>query len=160
MGARLRDIGPDSGMRKPAKPAIVRYYIDADVLGLAKILVQVRTDVTYPGDPGGAVKGGRVRAPCPITQTGTDDEVWIPETARQGWLIITRDRQIQEHRAEIEAVRSSGARMVNLASDEALDKFAQLEVLMCQWRRITGLLEEAGPFIYVMTRTTFRQIPL
>jgi hypothetical protein len=83
-------------MRKPAKPAIVRYYIDADVLGLAKILVQVRTDVTYPGDPGGPVKGGRVRAPCPITQAGTDDKIWIPETARQGWLIITRDRQIQE----------------------------------------------------------------
>ena len=63
---------------------------------------------------------------------GTDDEIWIPETARQGWLIITRDRQIQEHQAEIEAVRSNGARMVNLASDEAADKFAQLEVLMCQ----------------------------
>jgi len=29
-------------MSKPAKPAIVRYYIDADVLGLAKILVQIR----------------------------------------------------------------------------------------------------------------------
>jgi hypothetical protein len=40
-------------MNKPAKPAIVRYYVDADVLGLAKILTQVRSDVTYPGDPGG-----------------------------------------------------------------------------------------------------------
>jgi hypothetical protein len=39
-------------MSKPAKPAAVHYYIDADVLGLAKILVQVRPDVTYPGDPG------------------------------------------------------------------------------------------------------------
>jgi hypothetical protein len=38
---------------RPAKPAIVRFYVDADVLGLAKILVQVRSDVTYPGDPGG-----------------------------------------------------------------------------------------------------------
>jgi hypothetical protein len=70
-------------MSKPAKPAIVRYYVDADVLGLAKILVQVRGDVTYPGDPGGPVKGGRVRAPCTITQVDTDDEIWIPETARQ-----------------------------------------------------------------------------
>ena len=81
-------------MSKPAKPAIVRYYVDADVLGLAKILVQVRGDVTYPGDPGGPVKGGRVRAPYAITQVDTYDEIWISETARQGWLVITRDRAI------------------------------------------------------------------
>jgi hypothetical protein len=147
-------------MKKPAKPAIVRYYVDADVLGLAKILTQVRSDVTYPGDPGGPVKGGRVRAPCPITDTSTDDEIWIPETARQGWLIVTRDRQIQEHRAEIEAVRTSGARMVNLASDEAKDRFAQLEVLMCQWRRVEAMFEENGPFIYTITRTSCRVVPL
>jgi hypothetical protein len=147
-------------MKKPAKPAIVRYYVDSDVLGLANILTQVRSDVTYPGDPGGPVKGGRVRAPCPIADTGADDEIWIPETARQGWLIITRDRHIQEHRAEIEAVRTSGARMVNLASDEAKDRFAQLEVLMCQWRRVEAMFEENGSFIYTITRTSCRVVPL
>jgi hypothetical protein len=147
-------------MSKPTKPAIVRYYVDADVLGLAKILVQVRGDFTYPGDPGGPVKGGRVRAPCTITQVDTDDEIWIPETARQGWLIITRDRHIQDHRAEIEAVRSSGARMVNFAGEEAIGTFAQLEVLMSQWRRITSLLEEEGPYIYALTRTKLRRLEL
>ena len=60
--------------------------------------------------------------------------MWIPETARQGWLIITRDRHIQDRRAEIEAARSSGARMINLAGEEAVNTFTQLEVLMCQWR--------------------------
>jgi hypothetical protein len=108
---------------RSAKPAIVRYYVDADVLGLAKILTQIRGDVTYPCGP---VKGGRVRAPCTITQVDTDDEIWIPETARQGWLIITRDRHIQDHRAEIEAVRSSGARMINLAGEEAIERFSSL----------------------------------
>jgi hypothetical protein len=147
-------------MTKPAKPAVVRYYVDADVLGLAKILAQARPDVTYPGDPGGPVKGGRVRARCPITDTSTDDKIWIPETARQGWLIITRDRRIQEHRAEIEAVRSSGARMVNLASDDAVNTFMQLEVLMCQWRRVEAMLEEKGPFIYALARTSCRLVTL
>jgi hypothetical protein len=28
----------------PGKPAVVRFYLDADVLGLAKVLVQVRAD--------------------------------------------------------------------------------------------------------------------
>jgi hypothetical protein len=49
-----------------------------------------------------------------------------------GWLVITRDRHIQDHRAEIEAVRYSGARVVNLAGEEAIGTFAQLEVLMAR----------------------------
>ena len=106
------------------------------------------------------MKGGRVRAACTITDPATLDEVWIQETARQEWLIITRDRHIQDHRAEIEAVRSSGARMVNLAADDATDRFAQMEVIMCQWRRVCALLDEKGPFIYAVTRTTMRALDL
>ena len=147
-------------MSKPAKPAIVRYYVDADVLGLAKILIQLRSDVTYPGDPGGPDRARRVRPPCTVTAPATRDDVWIPETARQGWLIITRDRHIQDHRAEIEAVRASAARMVNLAADDAVTTFAQLEALMCQWRRVEALLQETGPFIYSLTRTTLRRLAL
>jgi hypothetical protein len=140
-------------MSKPAKPAPVRFYVDADVLGLAKVLAEVRRDVTYPGDPGGTVKGGRIRPPCTVTDRAAPDEVWIPETARRRWLIITRDAAIQEHRAEIEAVRVSGARMITLAGREAVDTFDQLEVLMCNWRRIERKLAESGPFIYTATRT-------
>ena len=147
-------------MSNRPRPALVHYYVDADLLGLAKILAELRGDVTYPGDPGGRVKGGRVRPPCTIIDPATLDEVWIPETARQEWLIITRDRHIQDHRAEIEAVRSSGARMVNLAADDARDRFTQMEVLMCQWRRIGDLLDKKGPFIYLATRTTLRAMPL
>jgi hypothetical protein len=147
-------------MTKRAKPARVCYYVDADLLGLAKILVQVRSDVTYPGDPGGPVKGGRIREPCTITDPATLDHIWIPEATRQEWLIITRDRRIQDHRAEIDAVRVSGARMNNLAGDDSVGTFAQLEVLMCQWRCVEALLDETGPFIYSATRTRFRQIEL
>jgi hypothetical protein len=144
----------------PARPASVKYYLDADVLGLAKLLVQVRHDVTYPGDPGGPVKGGRVRPACVITNTATPDALWIPETARQGWLIVTRDRHIQEHRAEIAAVRASGARMVTFVSADAVDTFHQLEVLMCQWRNIEKLLAQPGPFVYGVSRTSFKAVPL
>jgi hypothetical protein len=100
------------------RPATVRFYFDADVLGLAKVMVKLRSDVTYPGDPGGVVHR-RERLPCSITSPATPDEIWIPETARQGWLIITRDSRIQHHQAELDAVRNSGARMITLASDEA-----------------------------------------
>lgn len=147
-------------MTPRARPARVQYYIDADLLGLAKILVQVRPDVTYPGDPGGPTRNRRIRPPCTIKETGTLDHIWIPETARQGWLIITRDRHIQNRLAEVSAVREHSARMVALAGDEAVNTFAQLEVVMCQWRRIEALLTETGPFIYSVTRTTFRVVPL
>jgi PIN like domain len=145
---------------KPAKPAAISYYLDADVLGLAKLLAQIRSDVTYPGDPGGPVKGGRWRSACVITDTATPDAVWIPETARQGWLIVTRDRHIQEHRAEIAAVRDAGARMVTLISADATDTFHQLEVLMSQWRRLELLCKRPGPFIVAASRTSFKEVPL
>ena len=87
------------------KEAEVRFYIDADILGLAKALCVVRNDVTYPGFAGGDKKFRRLRPPCPITATKVDDTVWIPETAQRGWLIITRDSAIQGRTAEINAVR-------------------------------------------------------
>jgi hypothetical protein len=141
------------------RPAEVRFYIDADLLGLAHVLVRVRHDVTYPGDPGGVVHK-RSRPQCLVTSVATDDDVWIPEVTANGWLIITRDSKIQVRRREIQAVLEHGARMVSLVGPEAKSTFAQLEVFMCQWRRIAGCLDEQGPFIYAATRTSFRPIPL
>ena len=99
------------------RPAQVRLYIDADMLGLAKLLVQIRNDVTYPGDPGGVVHKRR-RAACSITPATLDVD-WLPQVATRGWLIVTRDRNIQDHRAEIGAVRDDSARMVTLHGPEA-----------------------------------------
>jgi hypothetical protein len=144
---------------RPGKPAVVRFYFDADVLGLAKVLVQVRADVTYPGDPGGTLHR-RTRPACPITTTAVKDDVWIPQVASLGWLIITRDSRIAINRAEIAAVRDGGARMVALAGPEAVGTWAQLEALRCQWRGLERRLDEPGPFIYSATRTALRPISL
>jgi hypothetical protein len=62
-----------------AKPADVRFYFDADVLGVAKL----RQDITYPGDPG-AVVHRRRRPPCPVTSTAAPDTEWIPVVANAG----------------------------------------------------------------------------
>jgi hypothetical protein len=140
------------------RPATIQFYLDADVLGLAKLLVQVRNDVTFPGDPGGGVVHRRQRPACPINDTNTPDTVWIPEVASRGWLIITRDSNIGVNRAEIAAVRDSGARMVALAGKEATGTWQQLEVLMNRWRSIEALRDEPGPFIYAATRTQLRRV--
>ena len=73
------------------RAAQVRFYVDADILGLGKILGGLRNDVTYPGDPG-AVLHRRHRAPCPIASPDVLDTDWIPEVAARGWLIVTRDK--------------------------------------------------------------------
>lgn len=135
-----------------AKPATVRLYFDADVLGLAKLLGQVRADFTYPSDPGARIKRFE-RPPCPIASPGEKDPVWIPTVARFGWLIVTRDHNIQRNTAEIDAVRDNGAKMVCFAGREALDKWAQLEIFMTRWRDIEPLVDLPGPFIYTLTRT-------
>lgn len=50
--------------------------------------------------------------------------------------------------------------MVNLVADDATDRFGQMEVIMCQWRRISTLLDEKGPFICAVTRTSMRTLGL
>lgn len=68
------------------KSAAPRFYFDADLLGLAKLLAQPRADFTYPGDPGARVRK-RNRPPCIITTPATLDTIWIPVVAARGWVI-------------------------------------------------------------------------
>lgn len=134
------------------KPAVVRFYFDADILGLGKLIARLRSDSTYPGD-GGAVIHKRVRPPCLIASPDTADEVWIPRVAEAGYLTVTRDSRIGQRVAERRAVVDHGARLVALAARDAKTVWTQLEVLMTQWRRIEKLLELPGPFIVRATRT-------
>ena len=159
MGRQLRDRDDLGGVTPSRRPAEVRFYVDADLLGLAKILVTVRSDVTYPGDPGGEIFR-RLRPCCPITDPSTLDRDWLPRVAAANWLILTRDRKIQSHRAEIAAVRDHGARLITLSSDDAKTKFAQLEIVMCRWRDIEQKLALPGPFIYRATRTQLTVVNL
>ena len=82
------------------RAAQVRFYVDADILGLGKILGSLRNDVTYPGDPGTVIHR-RHRAPCPIADPDVLDTDWIPEVAARGWLIVTRDSMIIQNLNEI-----------------------------------------------------------
>ncbi len=130
----------------------VRYYVDADTLGLARILARLRADVTYPGDPGALVTR-RSRPPCPIASTAVPDEQWIPVVAKAGWAIITRDKRILRRPGEIAAVIAHQAKVFAITSDEKLDNWHQLEIVMSQWRRIETLSQDDGPYIYSVTRT-------
>lgn len=135
----------------------VRYYIDADTLGLAHILASIRPDVTYPGDAGGVIRK-RHRPPCPITSTDVPDDEWIPVVADRGWTIITRDQRIERRPAERAAVIANSARVVAITSNEKLTVWHQLEIAMSRWRDIEQVTETGGPSIHAITRTSIRRL--
>jgi hypothetical protein len=141
------------------RAAQVRIYIDADIRGLGIVIGALRGDVTYPGDPGAMIHK-RQRPRCPITTTAILDVDWIPEVARRGWLIVTRDNAIIENRNEIAVVRENGAKMVALNRHDAKTKWGQLEVFMTRWRDIEDLISSPGPFIWRASRTAMTRISL
>jgi hypothetical protein len=136
-----------------------RFYVDADALGLAHVLVRVRPDVTYPGDDGRRERFADL-GPCPITDTATPDHVWIPAVARAGLVIITRDRHIESRPAEADAVFLAGAKMFTIGAREQLTVWDQLEIVCCRWRDIVQLSDSQGPFIYRITRTACTPVKL
>lgn len=141
------------------RPAEVHFYFDADIRGLGKLLSGLRSDVTYPGDPGGEIHR-RVREPCVVADLATPDDVWVPRVTERRWLIVTRDRHIRVRPRELAAVRDYGARVVALTAADATNTFNQLEVVMCRWRDLLRCLDREGPFIYTATRSTFEPVPL
>lgn len=140
------------------RPAVVRFYVDQDLLGLAKILGSLRNDLTYPGDPG-AVIHRRVRPRSPISE-GAGDVDWIPKVASERWLIISRDRAIQDSLAELSAVRDNHAKMVCLTGEAAKSKWTQLEAVMVHWRSIELRATEDGTFIYKLARGQFKELDI
>lgn len=138
------------------KPAEVRFYFDADILGLGKVLAGLRPDITFPGDPGATIHR-RIRPASPVLHPAVKDPVWIPEVSRRGWVVITRDRHIRDRRRQFDLVREHNARLVVLVGNEAIGTWAQLEVVMIRWRRIEALVGQAGPFIYTASRTSWRR---
>lgn len=139
------------------KPAVVRFYFDADVLGVGRLIAGLRSDCTYPGDPGATVHK-RARPACPVISPTEDDEAWIPIVARHSWLIITRDRHIQSRPAQLAAIRSNAGRMVVLSSPDARGVWEQLEVLMTRWRDIERLTDLPAPLIYTVSRSSLRKV--
>lgn len=93
-----------------------------------------------------------------ITSAAVKDRVWIPEVARRGWVIITRDQRIEERSAQVSTVLASGAKVFTIASQKKqLSGFEILEIVLCSWRRMEAKSADAGPYICRMTRTGVRR---
>jgi len=69
------------------KPAVVRFYFDADILGSGRLIAGLRADCTYPGDSG-AVIHRRERPLCLVASTDVPDQDWIPLVADAGYFPV------------------------------------------------------------------------
>ena len=140
-----------------AQAATVRFYFDADVLGLAHVVCALRPDCTFPGDLGATIKR-RVRPACPVASPKVKDPVWIQTVTALNWVIISRDSHIASRPAEIAAVRDHGARLIALSGHDAGTPWEQLEVLLINWRAIERLGASPGPWVYTATRTRLHRV--
>ena len=131
-----------------AKAARLAYYFDANVLGLAKVVVALRPDCTYPGDPGGTVFG-QERPACDVAPD-TSDEVWLPTIAAQGLVILTSDTNMGNRPSQFDLIQQHAARVVFLQVSRGRPQgtWEVLERLMRNWRRIAEVRETPGPWVY------------
>lgn len=135
------------------KPARIKFYVDADVLGIAKVLMLTRVDVTYPGDPGGPQRDKRFRLPCPVPTPDIDDDEWLPIVAEQGWVVITKDSAIGRTRSLRDLALLHGNRIVAVGSKmKAMRTWDHLVVLLSVWDRIEKLADLPGPWMYRATK--------
>jgi hypothetical protein len=137
-----------------------RWYVDADTLGLAHVLIRARRDVTFPGDSGERHQESWRLPACVISDPATHDNVWIPTVAGAGLAIITRDSRIATRTAEINEVVAAGARMFAITSPEQLYTWDLLTVVVSQWDQMERAAQEDGPYIYSVTRTGMSKIDL
>ena len=86
--------------------------------------------------------------------------MWIPAVTRAGLAIITRDKRIASRTAEINAVIAAGAQMFAITSPEQLHTWDLLSIAVGRWQDFEAALEEDGPYIYSVTRTTMSKIDL
>jgi hypothetical protein len=137
-----------------------RWFVDADTLGLAHVLIRARRDVTFPGDDGHRHQESWRLPPCVVSDPATHDNVWIPAVAKAGLAIITRDTRIATRTAEINEVIAARARMFAITSPKQLYTWDLLTIVVSQWEQMEQAAQEDGPYIYSVTRTGMSKIDL
>jgi len=135
-----------------------RWYVDADTLGLAHVLIRARPDVTYPGDDGIRHRPAWCMPPCVVSDPATRDDVWIPLAASAGMAIITRDKHIATRTAEKAEVLAASARMFAITTPGNLRTWDLLAVVVAQWEKLESAALEPGPYIYSVTRSAMSKI--
>jgi hypothetical protein len=81
----------------------------------------------------------------------SEDQFWLREVGRRGWVVLTKDQRIRYRPMELEALRSSGARVFvliagNLRGAEIAAVFTNAMPGICR-----VLDDQPGPFVRRIT---------
>ena len=82
---------------------------------------------------------------------GRSDVEWLPAIGTNGWVLLTKDREIRRRPLEIEAILSAGARAFVLTATD-LRREEQAEIFLRAMPKIYRICKRSGPFIYNITR--------
>jgi hypothetical protein len=128
-----------------------RFFVDANCLGIAKILADLRGDVLFPGHPA-----------IPEVPEDCDDTEWMPVVAARNLVVIGRDKKISTKPAELEAYRDLGIRAFWIAGDKTTSRWDCLHRVVRWWERIEDLIaaEGKGPWFYALYPTGVNKINL
>lgn len=75
------------------------------------------------------------------------DEVWIPEVAGRGWIILMKDDQVRMKPRERQALMSCGAKVfcitnANISGPDMAERFVKHQA------KIVRLARKPGPYVY------------
>lgn len=87
----------------------------------------------------------------------TPDRVWIPDVAKRGWIIITRDRRLQNRHLEWMAILRAKARVLWFKGDRA-SNVEITEGFLGALQRIDNLIAGlAPPYIIKVTPSGYAE---
>lgn len=136
----------------PATPTSlpdVRFFIDADLLGVGKALARVRKDVVHPGHPR-----------CPQIRTDTPDSEWLPLVGESGWIAISRNKRIRYNPVENRLLRRHGVRAIFLTGRSEMTSWDRLVLIVRHWDAIEASLDEPGPWVKALTRNGLGELKM
>ena len=88
------------------------------------------------------------------------DEIWLPEVAQRGWLVLTRDKHIRYRPIEKQALMASGARTFVLVSSNLRGQ-EMANLLVKQLNKIEQIARNTRPpFVAAISRTGVRVLDL
>ena len=87
------------------------------------------------------------------------DEVWLPDVAQRGWIILTRDKRIRRRPIEKQALIASGAKAFVLTATDLTGQ-EMADILVKQINRIERIARKTGPLVAAISRTTVTMLKL
>ena len=131
----------------PAPLPDVRFFVDADLLGVGKALAVVRKDVVHPA-----------HRRCPDIRPETPDSVWLPIVGEAGWIAISRNKRVRYNPVENRLLRQHGVRAIFLTGGRNMTSWDRLVLLVGHWEAIEASIDEAGPWVKALTRTGLAEL--